>query len=96
LEVPRFTSFFVISEEKHAFRFASSQNTRRILFDILKLAKCALKVNKIAPNKSIRIKTNKPDITKLKSCLELAKTELKMLENLKINLLSNYCSWNAC
>ncbi|KYM83965.1 hypothetical protein ALC53_05633 [Atta colombica] len=50
-------------------------------------AKCAFTINKIAyaPNKSIRIEANKPDLTKLKSYLEFANTGLKIMENIKVS-----------
>ncbi|KYN30389.1 hypothetical protein ALC56_15316, partial [Trachymyrmex septentrionalis] len=62
-------------------------DTKKIVLDVFRPAQCALKVNKIAyaPNKGIRIEANKPDLAKLKSCLELANARLKVMENIKVN-----------
>ncbi|KYQ58472.1 hypothetical protein ALC60_02509 [Trachymyrmex zeteki] len=69
-----FTSFFIVPEDKYADRFLSSQDTKRTVLEVLKLARYAFKINKIAyaPNKGIRIEANKSDLVKLKSCSELA------------------------
>ena len=87
LEVPTFTSFFVVPEENYGDRFTSLYDTKKIVLDVFRPAQCALKVNKIAyaPNKGIRIEANKPDLAKLKSCLELANARLKVMENIKVN-----------
>lgn len=57
------------------------------MLEVLKLARYAFKINKIAyaPNKGIRIEANKSDLVKLKSCSELAEASLKVLENIKVN-----------
>lgn len=68
-------------------KFISSNDKKKVVFDIFRPVKCALKVKKIAfaPNKSIRIEASKPDLARLKSCSELANAGLKVMKNIKVN-----------
>jgi len=41
-----YNSFFIVPEMNHADKFTSSNDTKKVVFDVLRPAKCAFKVNK--------------------------------------------------
>lgn len=86
-DAPASTSFFVVPEDSGSESLTTSRDVKENLLEVFKPSKCALRINKIflASNKGIRIDAENPDIESLKSCSELTRAGLKVVERNKLS-----------
>lgn len=68
-------------------RFASSLDTKNVIYKIFKPADCALRIHKmtLARKKGVKIEADSPDIATVSEHPELAKAGLKVVTNIKYN-----------
>lgn len=88
VDISASTSFFIVPDSKNAGKYESSWSIEQTVCKILKSSECALRINRIswARDNGIRIEADNPDIKKIVNDPKLAKTGLKVIENLKTNL----------
>lgn len=86
VDVPAFTSFYIIPNDKNVHKFASSQETKNALSKAFKPSECGLKVNRISTRKNgVRIEATAPDIEKIKTHPDIINAGLDVVESIKFN-----------